>query len=126
MKGFTLVETLVGAAIAAAAIAAAAEMMGRATMAETAARERWDAALLAADKAEELKALGSFPGALRTGTWAEETPGPDGRTVYLRDWAVSDAGNGLTLLEISVRPREKPGRAERMAVFVSADLGFAP
>src|ERR1044071_3131456 len=78
--GFSLLEALIAAAILASALLALAQLIAFATRETALAGRMTDAALLAAQKIEELRA----------GSWSELQPGSDSPTPgFARTWSVT-------------------------------------
>ena len=79
-RGFSLLEALIAAAILASALLALAQTIALATRATAAAGRMTDAALLAAQKIEQLRA----------GSWSELQPGTDSPAAgFSRTWAIT-------------------------------------
>jgi Tfp pilus assembly protein PilV len=104
-RGFSLLEALIAAAILASALLSLAQLIAFAVRATAAAGRMSDAALLAAQKVEELRA----------GSWGELQPGTDSPAPGItRTWTVTPMGvdpGYLALLEVLVR---SPGSQTRM------------
>ncbi len=104
-RGFSLLEALIAAAILASALLSLAQLIAFAVRTTAAAGRMTDAALLAAQKVEELRA----------GSWAELQPGTDTPAAgFTRTWTVTPMGadpDHLVLLEVLVGA---PGGRTRM------------
>jgi Tfp pilus assembly protein PilV len=104
-RGFSLLEALIAAAILASALLSLAQLVAFAVKTTAAAGRMTDAALLAAQKVEELRA----------GSWGELQPGTDSPAAgFTRTWTVTPLGadpDYLALLEVLVRA---PGGQTRM------------
>ena len=104
-RGFFLLEALIAAAILASALLALAQIVALATSATSAAGRRTDAALLAAQKVEQLRA----------GSWSELQPGTDSPAAgFTRTWTVTPLAadpDYIALVEVLVR---MPGGQTRM------------
>jgi Tfp pilus assembly protein PilV len=105
IRGFSLLEALIAAAILAAALLSLAQLIAFAVTATAAAGRMTDAALLSAQKVEELRARSW--GELQPGT---DSPGPG----ITRTWTVTPMAidpDYIALLEVLVRA---PGSQTRM------------
>jgi Tfp pilus assembly protein PilV len=104
-RGFFLLEALIAAAILASALLALAQIVALATSATSAAGRMTDAALLAAQKVEQLRA----------GSWSELQPGTDSPAAgFTRTWTVTPLAadpDYIALVEVLVR---MPGGQTRM------------
>ena len=104
-RGFSLLEALIASAILAAALLSLAQLIAFAVRTTAAAGRMTDAALLAAQKLEELRA----------GSWGELQPGTDSpATGFARTWTVTPMGadpDHVAVLEVLVRA---PGGQTRM------------
>ena len=104
-RGFALLEALIAAAILAAALLSLAQLIAFAVRATAAAGRMTDAALLAAQKVEELRA----------GSWGELQSGTDSPAAgFTRTWTVAPTAadpDYVMVLEILVRA---PGGQTRM------------
>jgi Tfp pilus assembly protein PilV len=104
-RGFSLLEALIAAAILASALLSLAQLIAFAVRTTAAAGRMTDAALLAAQKVEELRA----------GSWAELQPGTDSPAAgFMRTWTVTPMAadpDYLVLLDVIVRA---PGGQARM------------
>lgn len=104
-RGFSLLEALVAAAILAAALVSLAQLIAFAVRATAAAGRMTDAALLAAQKVEQLRA----------GSWGELQSGIDSPAAgFTRTWTVTPLGadpDYVVVLEVLVRA---PGGQTRM------------
>jgi Tfp pilus assembly protein PilV len=104
-RGFFLLEALIAAAILASALLALAQIIALATSATSAAGRMTDAALLAAQKVEQLRA----------GSWSELQPGTDSPAAgFTRTWTVTPLAadpDYIALVEVLVR---MPGGQTRM------------
>jgi Tfp pilus assembly protein PilV len=104
-RGFFLLEALIAAAILASALLALAQIIALATSATSAAGRMTDAALLAAQKIEQLRA----------GSWSELQPGTDSPAAgFTRTWTVTPLAadpDYIALVEVLVR---MPGGQTRM------------
>ena len=104
-RGFSLLEALIAAAILATALLSLAQLIAFAIRTTAAAGRMTDAALLAAQKVEELRA----------GSWAELQPGTDSPVAgFTRTWTVTPMGadpDYVMVLEVFVRA---PGAQMRM------------
>ena len=121
--GFSLIETLLAAAIVFILILAVGELL----LGAARARTRSDAASAAADvlaaKLEELKSLPFDAPDFGPGLHEDEAAAPDG-TPFVRRWTVEDAGPGLKLASVEVfRPGETVKRAG-LPLYLSLSLGF--
>ena len=96
-RGFALLEALIAAAILATALLSLAQLIAYAIRATGAAGRMTDAALLAAQKVEELRAS----------SWAELQPGTDAPAAgFTRAWTVTPMGadpDHVMVLEVFVR-----------------------
>jgi len=104
-RGFFLLEALIATAILASALLALAQIVALATSATSAAGRMTDAALLAAQKVEQLRA----------GSWSELQPGTDSPAAgFTRTWTVTPLAadpDYIALVEVLVR---MPGGQTRM------------
>ena len=104
-RGFALLEALIAAAILAAALLSLAQLIAFAVRTTAAAGRMTDAALLAAQKVEELRA----------GSWGELQSGTDSPAAgFTRTWTVTPTAadpDYVMVLEILVRA---PGGQTRM------------
>ena len=104
-RGFSLLEALIATAILASALLSLAQLIAFAVRTTAAAGRTTDAALLAAQKVEELRA----------GSWAELQPGTDSPAAgFMRTWTVTPMAadpDYLVLLDVIVRA---PGGQARM------------
>jgi len=104
-RGFFLLEALIAAAILASALLTLAQIVALATSATSAAGRMTDAALLAAQKVEQLRA----------GSWSELQPGTDSPAAgFTRTWTVTPLAadpDYIALVEVLVR---MPGGQTRM------------
>jgi Tfp pilus assembly protein PilV len=104
-RGFSLLEALIAAAILASALVALAQVIALATSATSAAGRMTNAALLAAQKIEQLRA----------GSWSELQPGSDSPAAgFTRTWAVTPLAadpDYVALVDVLVRV---PGGQTRM------------
>ena len=104
-RGFSLLEALIAAAILASALLSLAQLIAFAVRTTAAAGRTTDAALLAAQKVEELRA----------GSWSELQPGTDSPAAgFMRTWTVTPMAadpDYLVLLDVIVRA---PGGQARM------------
>ena len=104
-RGFSLLEALIAAAILASALLSLIQLTAFAVRTTAAAGRTTDAALLAAQKVEELRA----------GSWAELQPGTDSpASGFMRTWTVTPMAadpDYLVLLDVLVRA---PGGQARM------------
>jgi Tfp pilus assembly protein PilV len=104
-RGFSLLEALIAAAILATALLSLAQLIAFAVRTTAAAGRMTDAALLAAQKVEELRA----------DSWAELQPGTDLPAAgFTRSWTVTPRGadpDSVMVLEVLVRA---PGAQARM------------
>jgi Tfp pilus assembly protein PilV len=104
-RGFLLLEALIAAAILATALLSLSQLIAFAIRATAAAGRMTDAALLAAQKVEELRAV----------SWGELQPGTDSPAAgFTRTWTVTPMGadpDYLTVVEVLVRA---PGAQTRM------------
>jgi len=121
--GFSLVETLLAAAIVFILILAVGELL----LGAARARTRSDAASAAADvlsaKLEELKSLPLDSPDFGPGLHEDGTTAPDGAP-FVRRWTAEDAGPGLKLVNVEVfRPGETTRRAG-LPLYLSLNLGF--
>jgi Tfp pilus assembly protein PilV len=108
--GFSLLEALIAAAILASALLALAQVIALATSADAAAGRITDAALLAAQKVEQLRA----------GAWSELQPGTDSPAAgFTRTWAVTPLAadpEHIVVVDVLVRV---PGGQTRMVALKS-------
>jgi Tfp pilus assembly protein PilV len=104
-RGFSLLEALIAAAILTTALLSLAQLIAFAVRTTATAGRMTDAALLAAQKVEELRA----------GSWGELQPGTDSPAAgFTRTWTVTPLGadpDYVALLEVLVRT---PGGQTRM------------
>ena len=104
-RGFSLLEALIAAAILASALLSLAQLIAYAVKTTAAAGRMTDAALLAAQKVEELRA----------GSWGELQPGTDSPAAgFTRTWTVTAMNadpDYVVLLDVLVRT---PGSQTRM------------
>ena len=116
-RGFSLVETLIATALMAGALASIAQFIGAAAQSGTAARTRALAALMAAQKMEEIRvaswdaiAVGPPAGVEyldRSGhARCPVVDVPCGDAVFVRRWSVTTApfSAGIRIVEVDVRP----------------------
>ena len=105
--GFSLIEALIASVILATAILSLVQLLALATISTAAAGRMTDAALLAAQKIEELRASSSF--ALESSSSDSPRPG------FAREWSVSalpSDPDDVALIQVVVRAG---GRATYMA-----------
>jgi len=104
-RGFFLLEALIAAAILASALLALAQIVALATSTTSTTGRMTDAALLAAQKVEQLRA----------GSWSELQPGTDSPAAgFTRTWTVTPLAadpDYIALVEVLVR---MPGGQTRM------------
>ena len=109
-RGFSLLEALIAAAILAAALLSLAQLIAFAVTTTAAAGRTTDAALLAAQKVEELRA----------GSWGELQPGTDSPAAgFTRTWTVRPMGadpDYVAVLDVLVRA---PGGQARIIALKS-------
>lgn len=98
-RGFSLLEVLIAAAIMASALLALAQLIAFATRETASAGRMTDAALLAAQKVEQLRA----------GSWSELQPGSDSPALgFTRMWSVTPLVTDpdyVAVVEVVVRTR---------------------
>lgn len=98
-RGFSLLEVLIAAAILASALLALAQVIAFATRATALAGRMTNAALLAAQKIEQLRA----------GSWSELQPGSDSPAPgFNRTWSVTPLAtdpHDVAVVEVVVRTR---------------------
>lgn len=121
--GFSLVETLLAAALVLVLILGAGELLRGAARART----RSDAAAAAGDalaaKLEELKSLPFDSPLLGPGAHEDEAASPDG-TPFVRRWTAEDAGGGLKLVSVEVFRPGETARIAALPLYLSRRLGF--
>lgn len=94
--GFSLLDALIAAGLLATALLSLAQVIALATRTTAAAGRVTDAALLAAQKIEQLRA----------GSWSELQPGSDSPAAgFTRTWAITplSANPEVALLEVQVQ-----------------------
>ncbi len=101
MKGFTLIEVLVGFVILAVGILAVAAMQITSTKGGYVSNNVTQATFLAQDKLEYLRSLSYRHSDLSSGQHSE---GPISDTVFLRQYTITeDAGNSIKLITVTVQ-----------------------
>jgi len=105
VDGFSLVEVLIAAAIFVTGVAAVLQLVTLAASSDLGARHRTEAAVLAAQKIEELLNL----------PWGTESGADDQRGAYLRRWDVQPlAANPQSALTLDVRVTIGGGEQARL------------
>jgi type II secretory pathway pseudopilin PulG len=121
--GFSLIETLLAAAIVFVLILAIGELL----LGAARARTRGDAASAAADvlaaKLEELKSLPFDSPDLGPGIHEDEATAPSGAP-FVRRWTAEDAGLGLKLVNVEIFGPGETARRTGLPLYFSRDLGF--
>jgi type II secretory pathway pseudopilin PulG len=107
-RGFALLDALVAAAILASALLALAQLTAFAVKTTAAAGRMTDAALLASQKVEELRA----------GSWDELQSGTDSPLAgFARDWTITPLGSDPDYVAVlSVRVRAPGGQTRMVAL----------
>jgi Tfp pilus assembly protein PilV len=134
-RGFSLVETLIATTLMAGALVSLAQCVGAAAQSGAAARTRALAALMAAQKMEQMRvvswdAIASVPlvtefldasGQLR----CPDADVPCGEAVFVRKWSAARApfSTGILIVEVDVRP---VGHGHGSATLVSARGRMTP
>jgi Tfp pilus assembly protein PilV len=135
-RGFSLVETLIATTLMAGALASLAQCVGAAAQSGAAGRTRALAALMAAQKMEQMRvvswdAIASAPvpvtefldasGQLR----CPDAIAPCGDAVFVRKWSAAPApfSTGILIVEVDVRP---VGDGHGSATLVSARGRMTP
>jgi type II secretory pathway pseudopilin PulG len=135
-RGFSLVETLIATTLAAGALVSLAQFVGAAAQSGSAARTRALAALMAAQKMEQIRvvpwaALASVPATVTEfldASGQQRCPDADvpcGDAVFVRKWFVAHApfSTGILMIEVDVRPA---GHGHGSATLVSARGRMTP
>ena len=116
VRGFSLVETLIATTLMAGALVSLAQFVGAAAQTGTAARTRAQAALMAAQKLEEIRVASWDDMTVAPPTGVEYLDGsgharcpdvdvPCGDAVFVRRWSVTSApfSTGVVIVEVDVR-----------------------
>lgn len=135
-RGFSLVETLIATTLMAGALVSLAQFIGAAAQGGTAARTRAQAALMAAQKLEEIRVASWDDIAVAPPTGVEYLDGsgrarcpnvdvPCGDAVFVRRWSVTPVpfSAGIVTLEVDVRP---VGKGHGSATLVTARGRMSP
>jgi Tfp pilus assembly protein PilV len=135
-RGFSLVETLIATTLMAGTLVSLAQFIGAAAQSGAAARTRALAALMAAQKVEQLwampwDAIASVPAPITEfldASGNQRCPGagaPCGEAVFVRKWSAAHAAfsTGVLIIEVDVRP---VGRGHGSATLISARGRMAP
>lgn len=125
-NGFSLIEVLVGMALALFLIVGTAEVLTCSIW----ARRKGDltAALTHAltDRLESLRSLAFEDAALAPGEHSETARVSPASGRVVEEWEVEDDGNGMKLVRLRVRSAGRPGPGTSAVLFISRDLGFRP
>ena len=135
-RGFSLVETLIATALMATALVSIAQFVGGAAQSGTAARTRALAALMAAQKMEEIRVMSWNDIAAAPPAGVEYLDGfghprcldadvPCGDAVFVRRWSVTSApfSAGIVIVEVDVR---QVGKGHGSAALVTARGRMTP
>jgi len=135
-RGFSLVETLIATTLTAGALVSLAQFVGAAAQSGAAARTRALAALMAAQKMEQIRvvpwaALASAPSLVTEfldASGQQRCPAADvpcGDAVFVRKWFAARApfSTGILIIEVDVRP---VGYGHGSATLVSARGQMTP
>ena len=135
-RGFSLVETLIATALMATALVSIAQFIGGAVQSGTAARTRALAALMAAQKMEEIRVVSWNDIAVAPPAGVEYLDGsgrvrcpdaeaPCGDAVFVRRWSVTPAPfpAGIVVVEVDVR---QVGTGHGSATLVTARGRMTP
>ena len=135
-RGFSLVETLIATALMATALVSIAHFIGGAAQSGTAARTRALAALMAAQKMEEIRVVSWNDVAVMPPAGVEyldvsgharcpDADVPCGDAVFVRRWSVRPApfAGGIVIFEVDVR---QVGKGHGSATLITARGRMTP
>jgi len=135
-RGFSLVETLIATTLMAGALVSLAQFIGAAAQSGSAARTRALAALMAAQKMEQIRvmswdAIASVPGSVTEFLDASgnlrcpNADAPCGDAVFVRKWSAAHAAfpAGVLIIDVDVR---LVGHGHGSATIISARGRMTP